>query len=504
MNALVRGWAVLALVSLVSSQARAQNGAIEVQSTPTHTIDESEATAAQGQGPAPGPLMAPALPAPSDTGASAPDMRPDTRIADAQALRAQIEHEGPSVQIAQRVMNAAGTFDRYMRQTAAITPAFTDGAGVGRAVMAGSSYEAGQLQEGAVAYAALTALQSPRFVQNLSDLGQDPSVRAQLTQALLADPNAALRLQGAREAGGLAVSVMGRLGGDLLTSGTAMKQAAYDIQHQAWSKEAAPAHEAQLTQVKAQSAIRTSLEPADTAGLIRGLVAVRKAGVDPNASTASPTPVVARGLALAALAVLGAAGEDKADQLTPLLSEASSAQCMKMAKLNLYQCLSVAGPHYEDMFCLGRHAMMETGQCVVAAAGWSSPTLNSVPVALASNTSALVPVALASEAGPERDSVLAGRAALGSSPQAEEAAPVSAAPVAVVASVPERAPMLAVSPWRPNGPMPQDQFVGGPYSGRAAPIGYRPVYADDGAAPAYGDDRRQPAVDDGYGPGGDR
>jgi len=24
---------------------------------------------------------------------------------------------------------------------------------------------------------------------------------------------------------------------------------------------------------------------------------------------------------------------------------------MKMAKLNLYQCLAVAGPHYEDVFC---------------------------------------------------------------------------------------------------------------------------------------------------------
>jgi hypothetical protein len=38
-----------------------------------------------------------------------------------------------------------------------------------------------------------------------------------------------------------------------------------------------------------------------------------------------------------------------------------------MAKLNLYQCLASAGPHYEDIFCLGQHAMIDPGQCVVEA-----------------------------------------------------------------------------------------------------------------------------------------
>ena len=45
-----------------------------------------------------------------------------------------------------------------------------------------------------------------------------------------------------------------------------------------------------------------------------------------------------------------------------------------MAKLNLFQCLSVAGPEYEDVFCLGQHAVLDTGQCVAGAAG-PSPSL---------------------------------------------------------------------------------------------------------------------------------
>jgi hypothetical protein len=44
-----------------------------------------------------------------------------------------------------------------------------------------------------------------------------------------------------------------------------------------------------------------------------------------------------------------------------------------MAKLNLYQCLAVARPHYEDVFCLGQHALEETGHCLMRQAGVPEP-----------------------------------------------------------------------------------------------------------------------------------
>jgi hypothetical protein len=494
MNTLAKGCAILAFAGLAAGQARAQVKTVEVTTTQTHTIDEADA-ADQGREEAEAEAPPPAsAPAPVQIAQIAPIEAPSVR---AEALRAQIEHEGPSVAIAQRVMNAAGLFDGYMHQAVAITPAFKDGAGVRKAVMTGSAYEVQQLQEGAIAYVALAALQAPGFVQNLSDAGQDPAVRAELVHNLLVQPESVLRLPGAQDAGALAVSVVGRLGGDLLTAGAAMKQAAYDVQHQAWSKAQTPEIQAELTEVKAH-AVRVSLTPDDTAGLIRNLVAARKAGADPESRAAAPTPVVARGLALAALAVLGAAGEDQAEQLTPLLTEATSAQCLKMAKLNLYQCLSVAGPQYEGMFCLGRHAMMETGQCVVAASGWSALAVNSVPVAAPVNLarSALVPIALASAGGPERDSVMDGRAAVGPSPQVEAEASPEPRPMhmAVAAQLPPR-PLMATSPWRPNGPLPQDQFVGGPYGAQTAP-------QDDGYDQAQGPPQgypRQGYATQGYG-----
>ena len=80
------------------------------------------------------------------------------------------------------------------------------------------------------------------------------------------------------------------------------------------------------------------------------------------------TAIEARSLALAAESILGHARGADRDRLTPLLTETDSAFWLKMAKLNLYQCMAVAGPQYEDMFCLGQHALYDTGQCVDHAA----------------------------------------------------------------------------------------------------------------------------------------
>jgi hypothetical protein len=44
-----------------------------------------------------------------------------------------------------------------------------------------------------------------------------------------------------------------------------------------------------------------------------------------------------------------------------------------MSKLNLYQCLAVAKPHYEDVFCLGQHVMMDTGACLMKGVGMAEP-----------------------------------------------------------------------------------------------------------------------------------
>jgi len=58
-------------------------------------------------------------------------------------------------------------------------------------------------------------------------------------------------------------------------------------------------------------------------------------------------------------------GQDRAAQ--SLMREPRSGQCLRTAKLNFHQCLAAAGTHYEDIYCLGLHAMADPGQCVVEA-----------------------------------------------------------------------------------------------------------------------------------------
>ena len=91
------------------------------------------------------------------------------------------------------------------------------------------------------------------------------------------------------------------------------------------------------------------------------------AALDP--ASAQFTAVVSRGLAIAALAALGEAGPSNEAGLQRLLDEQSNAFCLNLAKLNLYQCLSVAKPYYEDVFCLGQHILIDTAQCVAKGAG---------------------------------------------------------------------------------------------------------------------------------------
>jgi hypothetical protein len=480
----------------------------EVRPSPIHAIPDAPADAPDGASASASSVT----PAASTLNAQMAALR--RNAADAQALSAAepsaVQTESaPTVAIARRVMDAAAAFDGYVHRASAIAPNVSGGADVAKAVLVGAAYEPEQFQEGAIAYAALAALQDARFVQGVSDLGQDPVVRRELVRRLLDKPEIALQLPAAREAGALVVSVIGRLGDSVIASGAAVKQASYTLQQQAWSKAPIDGPEALLTGVKTQSATKIVLSPADAPALITNVVAAGRIGAAPQARTLAPTATVARGLALAALAVLGAAGEESADQLTPVLSEATNAQCLKMAKLNLNQCLAVAGPHYEGMFCLGRHGLMETGQCVVTAVGWTAAAPAAPP-----SRSILVPIALASIGGPERDSVMDGRGAAPSpaptqpTPMAYEVpGPPAAAPpsppiarqsYALAAPPTAVASLTAPSRWRPNGPQPGDSFVGGPY-GAAPPARSSGTLAYDDAGPQVPAPRAY-ADSYGYGP----
>ena len=251
----------------------------------------------------------------------------------------------------------AAAFESFMRHARGIDPAFASPADVAQALQTGASHEPRELEAGMIAYAALAAMQEPRFVAAVRAEAQP----GDLARRLAADPQAVLALPGAEAAGARASGALYAQGSGLATEGEKVKHAAYAVQHQSWStaKVADPA--GRLSRVKRLSA--ESYRPAreDPAQLQMALAQnIRRPG--------APSPVVARGVALAALSVMG---EQRQGQT--LMSEPRAGDCLHMAKLNLYQCLASAGPHYEDIFCLGQHAMIDPGQCVVEATKASAP-----------------------------------------------------------------------------------------------------------------------------------
>ncbi|MFZ5719323.1 MAG: hypothetical protein ACOY5Y_07650 [Pseudomonadota bacterium] len=253
---------------------------------------------------------------------------------------------GPYVGVDAALAGRAAAFEAYTRRAGAIDAAFQDPAEISRGLQTAAGYEPRQLEAGMVAYAALAALQEPAFVAGVRARGRDQARR------IAADPGAALDLPGGSAAAARANAALARRGETLAAAGARVKKAAYSVQRQTWSKARIPNAPQRLAAVKRAAAYRA--EPADRAAL--------DAALSENGRRGGANPVVARGLAVAALTVLG-----QETQAKNLMSEPRSGQCLRLAKLNFHQCLAAAGTHYEDIYCLGVHAMSDPGQCVVEA-----------------------------------------------------------------------------------------------------------------------------------------
>jgi len=276
--------------------------------------------------------------------------------------------------LGRRVTDAAAAYDGYVRHAAAIDPGFRDPAAVQRAVRAGADYQPDQLQQGIVAYAAMLALRSPAFVEGVRAQAQaDPG----FADRLEAQPAAVLRIAGAAQAAMDVSGVLRAHGVILQTTGRAIGKAAYDIQAQSWSKQPVSNPVEVLAGVKAEMAQPRSADAPSEKMLLQSLVSAPRSD-----ATGSPsaTPAVVRGLAIAALAVMGRAGDKEDLRVSTLLHDELAADCLKMAMLNMNQCLAAAGPHYDDVFCVGEHAVGETARCVSSSADGGGGAVQPDPV----------------------------------------------------------------------------------------------------------------------------
>lgn len=280
---------------------------------------------------------------------------------------------GP-VGLPDRLLADAASYEAYLMRVTATSPAgFTSGAAVAQALKTAAAYEPRVLVRGEIAYGAVAALQNPTFIAQVRAAGNSPENRKLMVDYIMRDPGYAFRFQGADAAAGLVKEALGGAGLRLYATGKAVKQSAYDVQHQSWSRDEIADRAGRLAAV--ESAAAQGIEPATERVAILQRAADGSGPLPITAPPAQPpyTPLIARSMQLAAVAALGEANDTAYDQLTSLMADSDSEGCLHMAKLNLYQCLAVAKPHYEDIFCMGQHVMVDTGACLARGVGVTLP-----------------------------------------------------------------------------------------------------------------------------------
>jgi len=224
-----------------------------------------------------------------------------------------------------------------------------------------------------VAYAAVLALRDPTFVASVREVAAHPTQRQEMVNNIFSNPSYATVFKGADSAAGLIIDQVGGDGLKVYTAGKAVKQAAYDVQRSSWSKSVVLDRDGRLASAKTLSTTPALAESADVAVLQQASLGGQTLGLTPRPAPAPYQPVVIRGLAVAALAALGAAGDNNLSAIDALSTDPATSSCLNMAKLNLYQCLAVSKPNYEDIFCLGQHILIDTGSCMVKWTGAAMP-----------------------------------------------------------------------------------------------------------------------------------
>ncbi|UAL11201.1 hypothetical protein [Caulobacter segnis] len=279
----------------------------------------------------------------------------------------------PPITLSASLVERASAFRGWMTRAGQVSPSFQNGEQIQASLKVGAAYEAKSFMNGAVAYAAVLALQDPTFVASVREVAANPAQRQEMIANIFSNPSYAAVFKGSDSAAGLIIDQIGGDGLKVYMAGKAVKQAAYDVQKSSWSKASVLDRDGRLASAKTLSATPALAESADVAVLQQASTGLQPLGLTPRAATAPYQPIVIRGLAVAALAALGAAGDNNLPSIDALSGDWATANCLNMAKLNLYQCLAVSKPHYEDIFCLGQHILIDTGACVAKGAGASLP-----------------------------------------------------------------------------------------------------------------------------------
>ena len=306
-----------------------------------------------------------------ETGPSKAEIESARLAAEAAAAAARVP---PPIALNESVAQSAAVYLAFTHDIATIRGGFASAEDIQAALRRGSSYEPAQLSRGLVAYASILALQSPEFVAGIRQYGADPTVRQKLVNDIVANPDYASTLPGADAAAGLIFATMSADIEALSNAATSIETDAYTIQNRsdprrAWATAHITDRVGRLESSKSLSGQALLPSAEESARLFAAGNTGTGLGFTSDRRREGPyPPAIQKALSLAALAALGAAGENARANTDALQEDPASQMCLSMSKLNLYQCLAASRPSYEDMFCVGRHIVRDLATCTRGAA----------------------------------------------------------------------------------------------------------------------------------------
>jgi hypothetical protein len=313
---------------------------------------------------------------------------------------------GPPVALSPVLSDAASVYVDYIDTIKKLDRNFPDEASVQSRLTEMSSFEPNQLGRGIVAYGAIVAMQEPSFRSSLRAYAANTSTRREIVDRLLSDYSYVTAIAGSDMAARRVIMALSSDGQMIYSTGSMVKQSAYDIQKQSWATKAIAKRDERMALAKKNAVTLRSVSSSESTRLLSAALSgdglTTSAPDESTFATIKPSPSktitaeealntsssidhyaqpytssVYRALTLGALALLGENHQERQDWLDQSLNASDGPSCLGLSKLNLYQCLAVAKPHYEDIFCMGQHVLMDTGQCLAKA---SSRTVSFAPI----------------------------------------------------------------------------------------------------------------------------
>jgi len=265
------------------------------------------------------------------------------------------------------------------------------------------------LTRGWIAYGAQTAAQSPAFVQGVRDAaayyGRDAVI-----WAVTYDPSYARGLRGGQEATRMLLDSAQADSARIISVADRYQELAYSIQRQRWANAVAPGQNARVQRIRTlgregapSNAVPSSVAPRLSVATLSvqpandptayggrrfwdsvrgGDQVVEVSSTPATATRANVTRAEAldRMTAVAALQALDAVDTNQS-AVTRLISDPRSRDCIEMAQLQLYQCMSAARFRYENAFCLGQHGLRDIGTCIGAVGQPDATAMTPIPAA---------------------------------------------------------------------------------------------------------------------------